>query len=191
MVRPVRSNRVLCYQGDPSDVFYLVLQGKLHQVKHRSDGSELLVTAYGPGSWVGLIETLLDTPYLADITSAVDSSVLAFSKGTVVTLRKIPDVTDAWLDALARTGYRLHAAIGDNTPMAALCSYLLSRSVSLVGGTREGVYATQEQIAAELGFTRETVNKHLRQLEEEHLVRIGRGLVELLDREKLSFIFRR
>lgn len=188
VVRSTPSKRVLCYQGDPSDAFYLVLEGRLNQIKHRSDGSDLLVATFEEGSWVGLVEAYLDAPYLADVVAEGPSELLAFSKGTASVLRTIPGVTDTWLDSISRIGYRLHAAIGNNTPMAALCSYLLSRSVALPTNSdpREGVLATQEQIATELGFTRETVNRYLKELEADGQVRVNRGVVELLDRERLA-----
>lgn len=62
-----------------------------------------------------------------------------------------------------------------------LCRYLLERS------TQDGVIdLTHQLIAADLGAAREAVSRHLKDLERQGAVKLGRGSVTVVDSETLS-----
>jgi CRP-like cAMP-binding protein len=46
-------NHILFDQGDPSDVFYIILEGNVEMVAKEVDGSEKIVNEYGQGRSFG------------------------------------------------------------------------------------------------------------------------------------------
>lgn len=62
-----------------------------------------------------------------------------------------------------------------------LCRFLLDRSANDVV-----VPATHQGISAEIGSVREAVSRHLKNLERQGAVRLGRGVVTVVDRNALA-----
>lgn len=58
-------------------------------------------------------------------------------------------------------------------------------------GLRMRIAVSQDVIADMLGVTRQSANQELKQLERDGLITLGRGAVELLDRDRLRAVGRR
>lgn len=173
----LRTGRALFYQGDPARRCFLVLSGAVRSVMYRSDETRLDLGTQGPGDWLGLAELVLDGPYLTDAVALDGCRVLAFDRGTFTRMRALVEV-GGWLVAeLARRTYALHSRIEVTQPGQRLARWLADR----VAAGEETVRCTQEELAAAVGCTRETVNRHLARLQAEGLVKTGRGTVTVLN----------
>ncbi|TFH33184.1 MAG: helix-turn-helix domain-containing protein [Deltaproteobacteria bacterium] len=53
------------------------------------------------------------------------------------------------------------------------------------GQVRFGVKITQKELASMIGATRESINKQLKSLRDQGLVRISGGTIEILNRDRL------
>jgi CRP-like cAMP-binding protein len=178
----LRTGKALFYQGDRADAAYLVLAGSLRGVMYRSDESSLEMGRYGNGEWLGLAEVILGSPCLSDAIAEEPCALISFPRPGFERLLGLPGLERFFLQEMARRYYTLHSRIECNQPMDRLVSFLLGRC-----GTADGeIVCTQEEIAEAVGVTRETVNRHLGRLQEEGLVRIGRGSVRVVARDALS-----
>jgi CRP/FNR family transcriptional regulator len=178
---PLRKGKALFYQGDRADAVHLVLSGSLRSVMYRSDESTLEMGRSGPGDWLGLAELLLASPFLNDTLAEESCEVARFERAGFERLLDMPGLRRFFLLEMARRYYALHSRIELNQPGDRLARFILERCTAPGGEAA----CTQEEIAEAVGVTRETVNRHLGRLQEEGLVRIGRGSVVLVDRARL------
>jgi len=172
--RTLRKGRSLYFQGDPADGAALVLEGRLRLVMLRSDDTLLEAGDLGSGDWVGLAEALVCGPRLADAVAAETCRLLVFGGTLFRRFAALPE-TGAWLTGeLARQCYALHSRIEVTQPGQRLARWL--------GGRPAGwLVLTQDELAAAVGTTRETVNRQLGRLQAEGLVEVGRGRVRVID----------
>jgi len=172
-----RTGRAVFYQGDVARRAFLLLAGSVRAVMYRSDGSTLELGTLDPGQWLGLAELVVGGPQLTDAVARSPCRVLAVDRGTFQRFRALPGVS-LWLEAeLARSIYSLHTRVEVTRSSDRLGRWLADR-VEAGGPTIEG---TQDEIAAAVGLTRETVNRHLGRLQGLGLVRVDRGRVTVLD----------
>ncbi len=177
----LRTGKALYYQGDRSTAAYLVLSGRLRSVMYRTDETTLDLGTRGPGDWVGLPEMVLSGPCLTDVVALEPCQVLGFGTAAFGRLGEAPD-TLHWLSAeLARGHYTLHGRIELASP-----GQRLARWLAREGAAKPVLTLTQDELAAAIGTTRETVNRHLGRLQAEGLIRVSRGHIEILAPEALT-----
>ncbi len=89
-------------------------------------------------------------------------------------------------ELLAGEFYRIHESLEKRGPREKLIAFLSARMESFgIPGMPHRVEITQEQIAEVVGYTRETVNRHLKELEGEKRIALVRGAVEIPSLEML------
>lgn len=74
------SGTVFCRQGEPGDVFYVIVEGHLTATKHGEDGEERLLSVLHPGNYFGEMALIDDSPRMATVTAATAATVLEFSE---------------------------------------------------------------------------------------------------------------
>jgi len=67
----------------------------------------------------------------------------------------------------------------------------LAECILARAGSAPAIAATHQDLAAELGSAREVVSRHLKRLESQGLVRLGRAAVEIADRPRLEGLARK
>lgn len=189
-LRAVRKEMSLYYQGEPAETVYLTISGTLKKVKYRADESSLILERTGPGEWLGLPEVIANGPYLTDAVTEVQCELLCFSKINFKLLMKMPPFQNKLTEYLARHYYTLHANLESRTPLQKIVRFFRARIETFE--TRDmttGNYIieiTQEALAESIGFTRETTNKHLKELEDKKVIRLLRGRIEIVSSEELN-----
>lgn len=172
----LRIGRVLYYQGDKALRTYLVLGGAVRTVMYRSDETTLDLGTQGPGDWVGLPELVVRGPALTDAVALEGCRVLAIDRQVFARLREVPAFEEWLLTELARRYYALHARVELAQPGQRLARWLAEHQ-----GKGGALQITQDEIAAAVGTSRETVNRHLGRMQLEGLVRVERGRITVLD----------
>ena len=200
--RSYRKEKALYYQEDVSDAAYFVLSGEIRIIKWRVDGTPYLLDKAYPGEWLGLPEIISHAGYLSDAVTDMDSELAYLHSTNLEVLLSIPAFQRAVIRTMA-TGYsRLHIHLEAHTPDMKIGAYLLSlidrsriprnddSSAAAIGVEMSGqgciIPITQESIAAATGLSRETVNKHLRLLQDAGSIRVHRGKIQIINPAGLS-----
>jgi len=189
-LRSCRKEMSLYYQGEPAETVYLIIIGTLKIVKYRADESSLILEKTGPGEWIGLSEVIANGPYLTDAVTEEQCEMLCFSKNNFKLLLKIPLFQNKITEYLARHYYTLHANLESRTPLQKIVRFFRARIESFE--TRDIttgnliIEITQEALAESIGYTRETTNKHLKELEDKKVIRLLRGKIEIINSEELN-----
>ena len=176
-LRAVRRGQVLFTAGDPSDTVILVVSGRVKVVVRSADGAELTLTVVQPGGSLGELSVADGGPRSADAEALEDSRVLLVPNDLIAELSsRVPSVTQALMTSIAATLRRLTEAASD------LVFLDLPRRVAkvLLSQPRrdDGVIElkmSQEELAHQVGGSRQSVNLALRGFER-------RGWIEVHDR---------
>jgi CRP-like cAMP-binding protein len=176
-LRTVRRGQVLFTAGDPSDTVILVISGRVKVVVRSADGAELTLTVVQPGGSLGELSVADGGPRSADAEALEDSRVLLVPNDLIAELSsRVPSVTQALMSSIAATLRRLTEAASD------LVFLDLPRRVAkvLLSQPRrdDGVIElkmSQEELAHQVGGSRQSVNLALRGFER-------RGWIEVHDR---------
>ena len=185
----LRREKALYYQEDEAHAAYSVRSGELRLVKWRPDGASFVLGKGFPGDWLGLAEGVMEGPYLCDAVSVTDSELTMIRSSDLPYLMSIEGLGPALLRELAGGYYPLHDALESGTPELRIVHHL-SRLLSRCrdAGLRDDtplLVTTQEEIAEATGLSRETVNRHLNQLQKDGMIEVLRGKISVTRPEAL------
>ncbi|WP_040802372.1 Crp/Fnr family transcriptional regulator [Nocardia concava] len=191
--RRFRRRDIVCHEGDPGDCVHLILAGRLLVRVTTPLGHAATLTMLGPGEMFG--EQALLSPEArrtATIVAVTDAETLTLNRTQLERLRReYPQVERFLTTSLAAQVRRLSAAVLEALYLP-VETRVLRRLADLAarygdgGGQPTVIQLTQEDLASMAGTTRATANKVLRELEDQGVVRLGRGALTVLDRARLA-----
>ena len=186
VVKRLEPGQVLFTEGDPSTHLVLVRTGRVRVLVSSERGDELVLTVLGPGDACGELAVLDGLPRSAT-AEALDSAEVVLLPADDV--RAVLQAHPAALLAVTRL---LTAHVRRLTGSAADLVFLdLPRRVAKLVLTRAGGTATadlgvsQSGLAAQLGTTRQSVNKALSGLAARGWIRTSGTVVTVLDEPAL------
>jgi CRP/FNR family transcriptional regulator, cyclic AMP receptor protein len=176
-VRNVRRGQVLFTAGDPSDTLILVISGRVKVVVRSADGAELTLTIIQPGSTFGEIGIADGGPRSADAEALEDCRLLFVPSDLIADLcLRMPSVTLAVMGSIAAALRRLTQAASDLVFLD-LPRRVAKMLLSQPRGDDDVIQLkmSQEELAHQVGGTRQSVNAALRGFER-------RGWIAIHDR---------
>jgi CRP/FNR family cyclic AMP-dependent transcriptional regulator len=183
-MRTISDHRIIYQQGDIGHELYHIVSGEVRLFFLHPDGRELVFLSFHPGDTFGY-STLIDQeplPHTAEAHGPVQLQVL--SEHAFNTLRaKHRAFDDALLRLLCRHMRMLNRYFVDAS-LEGLLKRLATRLLQLA---RPGMSAassidhSQTELSLMLAVSRQTVNRLLKQLEDEGLVQLNYGSVVVCD----------
>ena len=183
-VRELERGQVYALEGDPCDAICFVLIGRIDAVKLSAEGRRQVVNVVQAGQSFYLVPAL-DGGTLPVTTVAATRSLLACFRGDafLALLERHPSLMRAIAGDLAHRLRRMGDLVADlslrSVPQR-LARLLLERAEGRLPSRM-----TQRDMAAQLGTAREVVARCLGRFQDEGWVRVGRGVIEVLDAEAL------
>ncbi|SLN58802.1 Crp/Fnr family transcriptional regulator [Oceanibacterium hippocampi] len=195
-VVPLKRGDVLFYRGDEGDALYAVYEGTVRISIVGPDGKEVSLNLMEPGDFFGEIALLDGLSRTADARAAEDTTLVRLPREPFMALlddepRIMRNIIDMLCEMLRNSAEDIaDAAFLDLR--ARLAKWLLELGISHGETTESGTFIrlrqSQTDLAQLLGVTREAVNKQLKSLEREHMIRLERGHITVLSRAKLLAI---
>jgi len=96
-MREFKKDQTLCREGDPANVLYVLMAGKLAIYK----GSVKIAEFTERGTLLGEISAILNTPRTASIVALEDTTVMEIARDLDLLLKRYPDVVKKILLTLA------------------------------------------------------------------------------------------
>jgi CRP/FNR family transcriptional regulator len=182
----------LIHPADPEASVILIRNGLAIRFCCLPDGRRTILRILIPGDFAGLDNIVLSHP-AEEIAAVCRVDYHALRTAELRSLMADRDIalTVLALSAEARlAGDRLAASIGRLDAEARLCALLLDihdrlQCQRLISCARFNLPLTQEQIADHLGLTLVHVNRTLRRLREKRIVLFERGVVIILDMDRM------
>lgn len=176
-LRTCRRGQVIFTTGDPGDALLVVLSGRVKVVVRSADGGELTLAVVRPGGVVGELSVTDGGPRSADAETLEESRLLFIPREVIQDIcSRVPSVSLALARSIAATLRRLTEEASDlvflDLPRR-VAKVLLAQPRDDDGIIRQGM--SQEQLAHQVGGTRQSVNAALRGFQR-------RGWIEMHDR---------
>lgn len=172
-------------QGEWPQELLIIERGELELV-HETHSERFVMQIVHPGSSVDHLAILLGIPFPYSAVTLSEATLLRLRLDTIQTLEELfPEIAFRWLGLLAHALDRAHQRMLELAGRSALeqvSHLLLDESAERDEPTLE---LTQEELAATLALSRQTISRAFRDLASEGSIKPERGRIRLLDLEKL------
>src|SRR5215469_13953917 len=177
--RRYRAAEPVFREGDPGTALYLVDTGEVKILLGGPDGKEVTLSLLGPAEFFGELALLDGEPRSADAIATVPTELLVLPREDFTRfLFEVPAVAVNMLAALSRRFRRTDRLVHDaafsdvrTRVIRVLVELADTRGKPATGGVAIGPRLTQADLATMVGVTRESVNKCLRGLAADGLLR--------------------
>lgn len=190
-VRVLHAGQRLFARGDAPDGIYAVADGAVRITSVTEGGQEALLAVIEAPQWFGEIALFDGAPRTHDAWAETDTVLLHVAQHTLATfLQEQPAHWPHFGRLLTQKLRSLFTAVEDMVllpPKHRVARRLVHMSAGYgarVGQTRE-LAVSQEQLGLMLALSRQTVNQALKELEADGAILRRRGVIEILDTERL------
>ena len=167
VIRHFPKNTVIVSQGDETDSFYVIMEGKVDVYLKNDKGKEIIINTLGTGEAFGELAPLGKIPRQASIITTEDSTFGVISRQVFMdTLLTKPTVSMQIIDLLV---HRIRDLTEEVSSLALEDVYnrvvrVLYKHAEEVGEKLVTEKLTQQDIASRVGATREMVHRILKEL---------------------------
>jgi CRP-like cAMP-binding protein len=193
-VRTFSAGEAVFLQGAPPSAVYLVASGRLKVVRVTPEGYESVLCVRGPGDYLCPVPLLDGGDHLGSAFAMTDVTLFwvgreAFLELCQESAELLAVVQGDCLSEVRHLLNRLEAfafrSVRERLAIALLDERRHSKTPT--PHTNE-IRLTQQELAGLIGASRESVSRVLKQLEERHIVALGRGKVTIKDMERMHKI---
>lgn len=179
--------KVLFHQGDPSNGLYVLCSGLVAVSITDDDGNVLTLSLPTHGAPLGEMALVSPDPRSATITALEETSLLHLETGTILTLLAEEPALAVHLIRFLSHRLRHSNATLQEFAFGNLQRRLLQKLTELglqhgsltADGLDLGRKFSQTALAEMLGVTREAVNKQLKSLQDQGMISMARGIVQI------------
>jgi CRP-like cAMP-binding protein len=189
--RRFAAGEVVCHEGDPGDSCHLVVEGRFSVSVTTRFGDSAVLAIHSVGEVFGELALVRpDGTRTATITALEPSATMELHRREFDTLsEQHPAVLRFLVGLLAARVVRLSGAalsgLFESVDTRVYRQLCLLADLYL-GDAADGSLPVRQEIVAEMaGTTRPTVNRVLKQAEQDGLVGLRRGHIDVLDRARL------
>ncbi len=184
------AEQVILLEGEPSSGLYIIESGWLKVSKIGVDGREQILQTLGPTEIFNALSVFTDAPNQAAVTALETSAIWMVRRQVLLKLlEEHPSLARQVIHELAgKVQYLIHMVedLSLRSVEARLARLLLGQSEGESVQRRR--WATQAEIASRLGTVPDVVNRALRKLSEEGMIRVERHQIQILDKEGLKSV---
>lgn len=182
VLRAYPRGKLIASEGSQSEGLFAILEGKVAWTRSTGPGDEMLLYVAGPGAWFGHLALARDTHYQFDVVAHAAARVLVLPRAQYQLLikedpehfRRVADVALERMELLIRIYAESRMLPVEGLIPARLATLAeLRRSETRQTGSAIRLAFSQEEIAAMLGVSRQTLNSVLKRLESAGLIEVG------------------
>lgn len=183
-----KANETIFWEGDPSDWFYIVAEGKVKITKLASTAKEIILAFFGPGEIFGEVAVFENKFYPASAQALSETRLIGIKKsGFLDFLIKHPEISLKIISILSGrlrdAQSRLRDLAGERVEQR-LARMLLMLSAKL----GNSLPYTRQELSDMAGTTTETTIRILSHWKERGIIHSIRGEVTIADETKLKLL---
>lgn len=195
-IERVEKGRTLFSEGDPSDIFYILIEGRVKIFKVTPDGRDVILGIFDPGEPLGAVAVYRAVDYPATAETLEESTVLAIPRRDLFKLLETyPTLTRGLLGALSLRLMELAGRLADLTGgrLEARFARLFLKLADSMGQQRAGVvfvplHLSRQELADFTGTTIETTIRIMSRWGKNGLVATEKDGFRIPDRAELEKI---
>lgn len=185
----------LFFRGDPADGIYAVLSGGLRVAGVGHDGKEALLSLLTPPLWFGEISLFDRLPRTHDVHAQGDTQLLFVRMADLDALLAQEPLWWQQFGVLMSFKTRLFminmedmALLSPEGRLARRLFWMAQSSVQVQADGRVRLLVNQTNLAAMLSMSRQTANRGLMSLQQQGVLVVSYGGIEITDNDKLADI---
>jgi CRP/FNR family transcriptional regulator len=190
----VRKKEVIFSEGDPSEWFYIVTEGKVKITKLSQDGKEIILEVIHPMDFFGGLAVIRGFPYPANAVAMEDSKLLKISRSNLMrVLDRFPNLMYCMAQQVGDRMKESHETLKNialERVEARIASLLLKLGDKTGIKTADGVVIdmklTKQDIAEMVGTTVETSIRTMSKFKKIGIVAEKEGKIVIKNLEKLK-----
>jgi CRP/FNR family transcriptional regulator, cyclic AMP receptor protein len=189
--RRFKRGEVVFHDGDPGDTLHVIVKGHFAVRITTPLGDVATVRVLGPDDHFGELSVLSDAPRTGSVSALDAAETLGLHRDDLAVLRGSVAAIDAVLtETLVAEVQRLSSVLVDALYVPA-DRRIWRRLAELVeiyadGGETVVIPLTQDDVAQLAGTTRPTVNRVLRGAEDDGVIVLSRGKIEVLEVDQVA-----
>lgn len=183
-----QAQEVIFLMGDQDDGLYIVASGWLKALKSAASGREQTIATFGPGAALNDVAVLAGAPTQATLVALEPTTLWRIPRAHLLgLLAEHPTLASALIGSLASRVIHLAALVEDLSlrPVEARLARLLL-SQAREGQIERRRWATQAELAAQIGTVPDVLNRTLRAFADAGLIAVGRRTIRILDQAGLE-----
>ena len=178
-----KKHTIVIDKGDETSSLYVILSGSIKVFLADEDGKEIVLSHMAPGDYFGELALIGETQRSASVMTLEDSKFLVISKSALKTcLSKNPDMAFNIINGLInRINYltRKVSDLGLRDVYGRVVSVLQQRATD-EAGERTTCKMTQQDIANEVGASREMVSRIFKDLKTGGYIAVEGGRITIM-----------
>ena len=187
----LEKGQVLYRCGDPAAGLYAVLGGALALRTVGVDGKDALLAVLGPTAWIGEISLFDGLPRPHDATAASPLLLLHVPQAA---LQGLLEATPRyWREFALLMAQRLRLSFKNAEALTLLSAaqrvanrlLMIAEGYDGLNATQSKIRLSQDSLASMASLSRQTTNQLLKQLEDQRIVSLKFGVIDILDIERL------
>ncbi|WP_251072471.1 Crp/Fnr family transcriptional regulator [Streptomyces sp. ISL-43] len=188
------AGELLYSPSQPSEVLFILKKGRIRIFRVAADGRALTCAIITPGTIFGEM-VLLGQRMYDNFAEALDDVTVCVMSRTDVHRFLLADarisarITEILGRRLTDLEQRLSDSVFKSVPQRIATTLLTLAAETrprVLGARSPQIALTHQQIAALAGTSRETTTKVLRDFADQHLIRLARGRITVLDPQRLT-----
>jgi CRP/FNR family transcriptional regulator, nitrogen oxide reductase regulator len=186
--RSYQAGEFILFEGDRSDWFYFIRQGRVKVVKQTPAGKDFILAVFLPGEMFGAVAVFKDIPYPASAQAIDRTSVLGIKRNDFLAfMARKPEVALKIINILSERLEKAHDRLRDlaTERVEQRVARMLLMLSSKLGAS---LPFTKQEIADMSGTTRETAIRIMSRLSKGNIVRSTRGKVAIQDEKRLRLL---
>jgi CRP-like cAMP-binding protein len=195
--RAFKKRDTIFSEGDASNMFYVLVSGKVKMTKMSYEGKEIIIELISPGEFFGAFAALKGFPYPANAVAMADSTMLRIGRADL--LRIIERFPNLMYMLTAHLSERVRE-FPDTLKSIALervesrVSSLLLKLAQKTGiktadsGLQINMKLTKQDIAEMVGSTVETTIRVMSRFEKAGLIKVSGGRIVIRNKKELARI---
>lgn len=182
------AQQVVFLMGERENGLYVVETGWLKAVKSAANGREQTIATFGPGAALNDVAVLAGAPTQATVIALEPTTLWRIPGERLLALvEHYPTLARALIGSLAARVIYLAGLVEDlalRPVEARLARLILTQARD--GRVERRSWATQAELAAQVGTVPDVLNRALRTLAEDGLIAVDRRSIRVLDRAGLE-----
>jgi CRP/FNR family transcriptional regulator, anaerobic regulatory protein len=186
----VKTGHTILSEGDCCHTVAFVYSGEMKITKINKNGREVNLYKVSPGQTciLTVTSTLSNQPYPAYAIASQDTKLFLIEKRLFMALLRRNDDLQKLINQTTADRFINLMGLFDDLFFRRIDERVVDFLLENLHDDQSSLPMTHEEIAAELGTSREVVSRVMKHLEKAGCIRLARGKVWMLSREKLSGI---
>jgi len=184
-VQKYHKNDQICEFGVVYEYFYIIIDGYAN-IQHTSEkGKTYSQSIYGPGTYFGELEIFGGKPYVCSIDAMSDVTLIRLERS--VFLKWIGEDNGFLfylMKTLCESSYELSLKASQDTLYSLtfrICDYLIECKENDNSNEHSDVFLSKKYLSEKFVVTKRSINRILKELQDQNLIRIKESHIEVLD----------